>query len=40
MQPLTMELARRITGPDSGDLHVILERPKGSRNKCDHDEAY
>ena len=26
--------------PDSGDLHVIVETPKGSRNKFDYDEAY
>ena len=29
-----------IFDPDSGDLHVIVETPKGSRNKFDYDEAY
>ena len=26
--------------PASGDLHVIVETPKGSRNKFDYDETY
>src|SRR3954452_25487412 len=26
--------------PDSGHVHVIIETPKGSRNKLDYDEAY
>ena len=26
--------------PDSGDLLVVVETPKGSRNKFDYDEAY
>ncbi len=26
--------------PPSGDLHVIIETPKGSRNKFDYDEGY
>jgi inorganic pyrophosphatase len=26
--------------PDNGQLHVVVETPKGSRNKFDYDEAY
>ncbi len=35
--PLTHLSARR---PDSDDLNVIVETPKGSRNKFDYDEEY